>query len=66
MNGRAIDEVKGMNPETAANGITLLIVEDEVLPAMALKDELEEAGYDRDLSAGPPEGRRGVCAPRRA
>ena len=26
-------------------GRTLLIVEDEVLPAMALKDELEDAGY---------------------
>lgn len=27
-------------------GKTLLIVEDEVLPAMALRDELEDAGYD--------------------
>ena len=26
-------------------GITLLIVEDDVLPAMALRDELEDAGY---------------------
>ena len=30
---------------SAANAITLLIVEDEALPAMALKDELEDAGY---------------------
>lgn len=28
-----------------ANGVTLLIVEDEILPAMALKDAFEEAGY---------------------
>jgi len=35
-----------MDSETAAaNGTTLLIVEDEILAAIALKDELEDAGY---------------------
>ncbi len=28
-----------------ANGITLLIVEDEILPAMALREAFEDAGY---------------------
>ena len=32
-----------MDAETS--GTTLLIVEDEMLPALALKDELEDAGY---------------------
>jgi two-component system, response regulator PdtaR len=31
--------------KTAKPGKTLLIVEDEILPAMALRDELEDAGY---------------------
>jgi DNA-binding response OmpR family regulator len=31
--------------KTPTPGKTLLIVEDDVLPAMALRDELEEAGY---------------------
>ena len=31
--------------KAAANGKTLLIVEDEILAALALKDELEDAGY---------------------
>jgi len=31
--------------DRATLGITLLIVEDDVLPAMALRDELEDAGY---------------------
>lgn len=31
--------------DTMNSAVTLLIVEDEVLPAMALKDELEDAGY---------------------
>lgn len=30
---------------TIYDGMTLLIVEDDVLPAMALRDELEDAGY---------------------
>jgi len=30
---------------SATPGMTLLIVEDEILPAMALRDELEDAGY---------------------
>jgi two-component system, response regulator PdtaR len=35
-----------MEPSTQASlGITLLIVEDDILPAMALRDELEDAGY---------------------
>ena len=35
-----------MQPEErAGNGVTLLIVEDEILAAIALKDELEDAGY---------------------
>jgi len=38
------------NQDTA--GKILLIVEDDVLPAMALRDEFEEAGYDvMDLTA---------------
>jgi len=46
-----------MDSETrAANGTTLLIVEDEILPAMALKDELEDAGYlVLDLTGRPHE-----------
>ena len=32
-------------PTRTPLGITLLIVEDDVLPAMALRDELEDAGY---------------------
>lgn len=32
-------------PNAPAPGKTLLIVEDDILPAMALRDELEEAGY---------------------
>ena len=32
-------------PNSAPTGITLLIVEDEIMPAIALKDELEDAGY---------------------
>lgn len=35
-----------MDPSTRTpRGITLLIVEDDILPAMALRDELEDAGY---------------------
>ncbi len=35
---------------------TLLIVEDEILPAMALRDELEDAGYRvMDLTSRPQE-----------
>ena len=35
-----------MTPQTAARrGKTLLIVEDDILSAMALQDELEDAGY---------------------
>lgn len=35
-----------MQPEDrAGDGATLLIVEDEILAAIALKDELEDAGY---------------------
>ncbi|THD60696.1 response regulator [Phenylobacterium sp.] len=34
-----------MDPKTTERGRTLLIVEDDVLPAMALRDELEDAGY---------------------
>jgi len=35
-----------MDPSTLPRlGITLLIVEDDILPAMALRDELEDAGY---------------------
>ncbi|WP_293904237.1 response regulator [Phenylobacterium sp.] len=37
-------------------GVTLLIVEDEILPAMALRDELEDAGYRvMDLTSRPQE-----------
>jgi 1,2-diacylglycerol 3-beta-glucosyltransferase len=32
-------------PTTPKRGHTLLIVEDDILPAMALRDELEDAGY---------------------
>jgi two-component system, response regulator PdtaR len=32
-------------PANDAPQVTLLIVEDEILPAMALRDELEDAGY---------------------
>jgi len=32
-------------PKTTESRKTLLIVEDDILPAMALKDELEDAGY---------------------
>jgi DNA-binding response OmpR family regulator len=32
-------------PKGTAPATTLLIVEDDILPAMALRDELEEAGY---------------------
>jgi len=40
----------------AANSVTLLIVEDEMLPAIALKDELEDAGYHvLDLTGRPEE-----------
>ena len=35
-----------MDPQaTIKRGHTLLIVEDDILPAMALRDELEDAGY---------------------
>ena len=40
-----IENAGAMEPAASAgHGITLLIVEDEILPAMALKDELEYAG----------------------
>jgi len=40
-------------PNQATPGTTLLIVEDEILAAMALRDELEDAGYlVMDLTAG--------------
>ncbi|MEO8115442.1 MAG: response regulator [Phenylobacterium sp.] len=32
-------------PKTAKLGKTLLIVEDDILPALVLRDELEDAGY---------------------
>lgn len=32
-------------PELVATGKTLLIVEDDMLPAMALQEELQDAGY---------------------
>jgi DNA-binding response OmpR family regulator len=36
-----------MSPHAApVRGQTLLIVEDDILPAMALRDELEDAGYE--------------------
>lgn len=45
--------------ETASNagqGRTLLIVEDDIIPAMALRDELEDAGYRvMDLTGRPDE-----------
>jgi len=38
------------------SGRTVLIVEDEILPAMAIRDELEEAGYNvLDLTDRPHE-----------
>jgi len=53
----AMNEVVAMNSETPAAGrVTLLIVEDEILAAIALKDELEEAGYAvMDLTGRPQE-----------
>lgn len=51
---------------STAAGITLLIVEDEALPAMALKDELEDAGYRvMDLTGRPQEALDAVrdCKP---
>lgn len=45
----------------AVNGTTLLIVEDEILPAIALKDELEDAGYHvMDLTGRPNEALEAV------
>jgi DNA-binding response OmpR family regulator len=42
--------------KAAATGKTLLIVEDEILPALALRDELEDAGYHvMDLTERPEE-----------
>jgi len=39
--------------QAARGGKTLLIVEDDILPAMALRDELEDAGYRvLDLTVG--------------
>jgi DNA-binding response OmpR family regulator len=50
-------------------GATLLIVEDDVLSAMALRDELDEAGYHvLDLTDRPEEALAAVaaCKPRLA
>ena len=42
--------------DKAAPRTTLLIVEDEILPAMALRDELQDAGYHvLDLTGRPQE-----------
>lgn len=42
--------------QSATNGVTLLIVEDEILAAIALKDELEGAGFHvMDLTDRPQE-----------
>jgi 1,2-diacylglycerol 3-beta-glucosyltransferase len=52
--------------ETADPRATLLIVEDEILPAMALRDELEDAGYRvMDLTGRQEEALEAVrdCKP---
>ena len=52
--------------EREAPGPTLLIVEDEILPAIALKDELEDAGYRvMDLTARQEEALEAIrhCKP---
>ena len=42
--------------DATARGKTLLIVEDDMLPAMALRDELADAGYQvLDLTGRPQE-----------
>ena len=50
----------------ATPGKTLLIVEDDILPAMALRDELEDAGYHvMDLTARHQEALSAarICKP---
>lgn len=54
------------NSNAPATGKTLLIVEDEVLAAMALRDELEDAGYQvMDLTGRHQEAMAAVrdCKP---